>query len=157
MFYRALTVNLRWIYRSNISLVYLTVLLVAPGLVYGEGNCPQARKTNLAPTNFIYMKNPLPENFKNIKAGKLLYQGKATPIACKNCHGANGDGMGDPSFESNPPSRNFTCAETMEALSDGQLFWIIKNGSKNTPMFSFSDLSDSQTWQLIHYIRQFAK
>ena len=32
-----------------------------------------------------------------------------------------------------------------------------KNGSKNTSMYAFSDLSNHQIWQLIHYVRTFAK
>ncbi|MDH5458255.1 MAG: c-type cytochrome, partial [Nitrospinota bacterium] len=82
-------------------------------------------------------------------------QGK--PITCKTCHGEKGDGIAESGFESTPPPRNFTCAETMEALPDGQLFWIIRNGSPKTSMFAFPSLSDEQVWQLIHYIRQFSQ
>ena len=56
-----------------------------------------------------------------------------------------------------PRPRNFTCYYTMENLPDGQLFWIIKNGSPGTAMPSFSYLEDDQVWQLILYIRQFQK
>ena len=55
-----------------------------------------------------------------------------------------------------PPPRNFTCEKVMEALPDGQLFWVIKNGSKGTamPAHKFS-LRDDQIWQLILFIRRF--
>ena len=136
---------------------YFIVLFVFTEIAFAKGDCPQNRKTKSAPTKILKIENPIPKNPLNIKAGKSLYQRKAKPIACKTCHGINGDGIGDPSFESNPIPRNFTCSEMMETLPDGQLFWIIKNGSKNTSMFAFSDLSDNEIWQLIHYIRQFAK
>ena len=44
----------------------------------------------------------------------------------------------------------------MEDLPDGQLFWVIKNGSKGTamPAHKFS-LRDDQVWQLILFIRKF--
>lgn len=119
-------------------------------------DCPQERKTKKAPAKFLKMKNPLPKDAANIKAGADLYNKKAKPITCKTCHGVKGDGKGDADFESTPPARIFTCKKTMEELPDGQLFWIIKTGSKNTSMFSFASLSDDQVWQLIHYIRQFA-
>jgi mono/diheme cytochrome c family protein len=45
----------------------------------------------------------------------------------------------------------------MKDLPDGQLFWIIKNGSPGTGMMPFSTLPDEQVWQLIHYIRSLAK
>jgi Cytochrome C oxidase, cbb3-type, subunit III len=45
----------------------------------------------------------------------------------------------------------------MRELSDGQLFWVIKNGSAGTGMMSFAGLPDDQVWQLIAYIRSLAK
>jgi mono/diheme cytochrome c family protein len=45
----------------------------------------------------------------------------------------------------------------MKDISDGQLFWIIKNGSLGTGMMPFSGLPDEQVWQLIHYVRSLAK
>ena len=44
----------------------------------------------------------------------------------------------------------------MAQISDGQLFWIIKNGSAGTLMPEFIDLSDKSIWQLIIYIREFS-
>jgi cytochrome c1 len=56
-----------------------------------------------------------------------------------------------------PPPRNFTCGVMMKDIPDGQLFWIIKNGSPGTGMMSFAGLSDEQVWQLIQYIQSLAK
>jgi mono/diheme cytochrome c family protein len=44
----------------------------------------------------------------------------------------------------------------MNDIPDGQLFWIIRNGSKGTAMPAFKDLKDEQIWHLILYIRSFA-
>ena len=137
-------------------ILFSTILMSLPLLSFAE-KCPQTRKTQTTPKEFLTMQNPLPLNDKNLKSGEKLFQEKAKPIACKSCHGVTGNGEGDPDFESTPSARNFTCAATMNKLPDGQLFWIIKNGSKNTSMFAFSDLSDNQIWQLVHYIRAFGK
>jgi mono/diheme cytochrome c family protein len=136
-------------------LIGVLMLMVTPGLVFAE--CPQKRKTPTAPEAFQKMQNPLPLNDETLKAGETLFQLQGKPIACKACHGEKGDGKAESGFESTPPPRNFTCAETMKALPDGQLFWIIRNGSPKTSMFAFPSLSDKQVWQLIHYIRQFSK
>jgi hypothetical protein len=56
-----------------------------------------------------------------------------------------------------PPPRNFTCGDMMKHIPDGQLFWIIKNGSPGTGMMSFAATPDEQVWQLIQYIRSLAK
>jgi cytochrome c len=136
-------------------LIGVLMIMVFPGLVFAE--CPQKRKTPTAPEKFLKMKNPLPLNDATLKAGETLFQLQGKPIACKACHGEKGNGKAESGFESTPPPRNFTCAKTMNALPDGQLFWIIRNGSPKTSMFAFPSLSDEQVWQLIHYIRQFSK
>ena len=122
-----------------------------------SGMCPQSRKTKRAPGKFRNMTNPLPATAGNVKAGETLFQQTAQPLACFNCHGSKGDGQGPMGAALNPPPRNFTCGESMQDISDGQMFWIIKNGSKRTGMMAFSDMSDNQIWQLIHYIRTLVK
>jgi mono/diheme cytochrome c family protein len=140
---------------AQFLLICVLMLMVIPGLVFAE--CPQNRKTPTAPQKFLKMQNPLPLNDATLKAGETIFQLQGKPIACKACHGAKGDGKAESGFESTPPPRNFACAEIMRPISDGQLFWIIRNGSPNTSMFAFPSLSDEQVWQLIHYIRQFSR
>jgi len=119
--------------------------------------CPQDRQTQKAPPSYLSKKNPLRQEPRFIKKGKVLSHIKAKPIACKQCHGMNGKGNGAMAFNMNPKPRNFTCKATMAEIPDGQLFWIIKNGSKGTPMPSYKHLSDEKIWQLIHYIRSLPK
>jgi mono/diheme cytochrome c family protein len=73
------------------------------------------------------------------------------------CHGEKGDGKGVMGTALVPPPRNFTCGVMMNEIPDGQLYWVIKNGSPGTGMMSFAGLPDEQVWQLIHYIRSLAK
>lgn len=120
------------------------------------GICPQKRTTPSAPPAFYQLANPLGATAENLAQGKMLYQETAKPFACKTCHGVRGNGLGDPDFQSTPPARNFTCAATMQSLPDGQLFWIIRNGSPGTSMPAHRDLSETQIWQLILYIRSFS-
>ena len=120
------------------------------------GVCPQPRNTKRAPGKFRKMQNPLPQNAENVKAGETLFQETAKPLACMNCHGTQGDGEGPMGAALDPRPRNFTCGETMKDISDGQLYWIIKNGSPGTGMMAFSGMPDNQIWQLIQYIRTLA-
>ena len=119
--------------------------------------CPQERKTNKAPRVFYRAKNPLENSIQYIKDGKLIYERTARPLQCAICHGIEGNGIGDPDFESTPSARNFTCIETMSAISDGQLFWIIKKGSAGTSMPKFDNLDDKNIWKLVLYIRSLSK
>jgi len=115
--------------------------------------CPQERKTVKAPSKYQKKVNPLRNEPRHIKKGKVLAHIKAKPLACKHCHGMAGNGNGSMTISMNPKPRNFTCKQTMKDISDGQLFWIIKNGSKGSAMPSYAYLSDKKIWQLIHYIR----
>lgn len=121
------------------------------------GVCPQPRATKKAPADFLRKTNPLPPTPGHLQAGKKLYTETAKPLACMNCHGQQGDGAGPIGAALVPPPRNFTCGSTMKAISDGQLFWVIKNGSPGTGMMAFPGLSDEEVWQIIHYIKSLAK
>ena len=122
-----------------------------------SGVCPQPRETVKAPEEFLAKTNPLPASAGTIQAGKTLFLKTAQPVACVMCHGEKGDGKGLMGAALVPPPRNFTCGSMMKELPDGQLFWIIKNGSPGTGMMSFAALADDQVWQLIAYIRSIAK
>ena len=122
-----------------------------------KAQCPQKRTTPAAPTKYLELKNPLEITAKRLKKGEVLYITKAKPLQCLYCHGSEGDGTGELGLQANPPARNFTCVETMKNISDGQMFWAIKNGIECTAMPAYPDVADWQIWVLIHYVRQFWK
>ena len=106
------------------------------------GVCPQERNTVKAPGDFLSKTNPLPASAETVNAGKALFLQTAQPVACAMCHGKEGNGQGFMGAALVPPPRNFTCGKMMKDLPDGQLFWIIKNGSPGTGMMSFAGLPD---------------
>ncbi len=127
-------------------------------ILLASGICPQKRKTASAPPRQAGKTNPLNPTPENLKQGKTFYYEDTKPTACKLCHGIRGNGNGRLAQKLDPPPRNFTCAQTMREISDGQMFWIIKHGSKSTAMPAHrSTLTDRQIWQLILYLRNFAK
>jgi hypothetical protein len=117
--------------------------------------CPQKRATLSAPPSFLGMGNPLPPSEKNILAGKTLFLVDAKPFSCQTCHGLKGDGFGIAFKPEAPTPRNFTCSQTMKDISDGQMFWIIQNGSPGSQMPAYKDLEEDQIWQVILYLRHF--
>jgi mono/diheme cytochrome c family protein len=123
----------------------------------GKGICPQIRKTVQAPGNISAQKNPLKKNGEVLYEGESLFQIAAQPTACKICHGVTGNGLGIMAQGLNPPPRNFTCRSTMESISDGQLFWIIRNGSPGTGMPAYKNLKDREIWQIVRYLRTFSE
>ena len=118
--------------------------------------CPQPRFTGRAPDKIYALSNPVAADTVSIAAGRRLYEKDANP-SCQICHGIKGDGMGPLAAQFDPRPRNFACKETVNGIPDGQLFWIVKNGSPGTSMPDFHALRDDQIWQVVLYLRQLAK
>jgi mono/diheme cytochrome c family protein len=120
------------------------------------GECPQPRFTGKAPDDYYGRSNPLKADDRELEAGRRLYVGGSKKIGCAVCHGQSGNGKG-PLSGFDPPPRNFACAQTVNGIPDGQLFWIIRYGSPGTSMPPHADYSDQQIWQLVLHLRQLAK
>jgi mono/diheme cytochrome c family protein len=123
----------------------------------GPGDCPQPRFTGKAPEQYYVLKNPLQSSAPQIEAAERIYSGKVGGANCAYCHGDRGDGKGPLASLYDPPPRNFACAQTVNGIPDGQLFWIVKFGSPGTGMPPHPRLSDEQIWQLILYLRRLAQ
>jgi mono/diheme cytochrome c family protein len=135
-----------------ILFILLVVTLHFSGTAFAAGKCPQPRKTKSAPEDIAKIDKTATANSEN---GKKLYIKTAKPIACKNCHGETGAGDGKFGKAAKPAPTNFTCKETMQNVSAGQMFWIIKNGSKETRMLSFGlNMKDEEIWDIVKYIRE---
>ncbi len=101
-------------------------------------------------------KNPFPSTQDNIEKGKKLFYGKAF---CVTCHGKDGKGLGNiPGLVGKLP-RNFTDKSWQAARTDGELLWILKNGSRGTAMAPFIPriLTEDEAWQVILFVRSFGK
>jgi mono/diheme cytochrome c family protein len=134
-------------------------LLACVGSVVAQnppGQCPQQRSTFKAPDDIYTLQNPQRSSPERIAVGRRLYERGAVP-ACEMCHGLKGDGKGTLATQFEPRPRNFTCAEMLDEISDGQLFWIIRNGSPDTGMPAYKKLSDRSIWRIILYLRTLAK
>ncbi len=152
---------LAWGMRAGAAFLALLILspagLQAGGVLVAGGICPEARRTREAPPADLGRTNPIPQTREHLEQGRRLYFEDARPTPCRLCHGAGGRGNGRLSQGLTPPPRNFTCRDTMHTLTDGQLFWIIRNGSPGTGMPAHKHtLKDEDIWRLILYIRRFA-
>lgn len=100
--------------------------------------------------------NPIPSTPDHIEQGKGLFHGKAF---CVTCHGRDGKGLGDiPGLVGKLP-RNFTDKVWQATRTDGELLWILKNGSPGTDMASFVPLilTEEEAWQVLLYVRSFGQ
>ena len=139
----------------------LGIFLLCMGLLPlgTEAADPQVLKPRVPPAQRAEArswKNPFPATPENIQKGKSFFHGKAF---CVTCHGKDGKGLKDiPGLTGKLP-RNFTDKDWQAARMDGELLWILKNGSPGTAMASFIPriLSEEEAWHVILYIRSFGK
>ena len=120
-------------------------------------SCPQPRFTGNAPEPYYSQKNPLPAD-SDLGAAQRLFRGEVPgKFGCAPCHGLAGGGDGRISKQFDPRPRNFSCAQTIEGVPDGQLFWIIRFGSPGASMPPHKDLTDEQIWELVAYVRRLSQ
>lgn len=81
------------------------------------------------------------------------YAGQADAVAaggklygeyCSKCHGVELNGVG-----SKPALRS----ETVRNATDGELFWMLKNGDLRHGMPSWSALPEPSRWQVVAFLR----
>jgi len=88
--------------------------------------------------------------------GKQLYEGKGT---CASCHGELGLGDGPNGRRIEPSPRDFTNCKFHHRRTDGELFWILQNGSPGLgmpPMIPVT-VTKEEAWKILAYERSFCK
>jgi len=105
------------------------------------------------------LKNPHPSTPENIAKGKALFEGQGT---CMNCHGMSGKGDGPASVVFPIAPRNFTNPKFHKNRTEGEMMWVLKNGSNGpngtggpTPMVALvpTAITEDQAWYIILYER----
>jgi len=101
-------------------------------------------------------RNPFEATPEAIEKGKAIFHGKAF---CVTCHGRDGKGLGDVEGLRGKLPRNFTDKAWQAARADGEIFWILKNGSPGTDMASFVPLilTEEEAWHVLLYVRSFSR
>jgi mono/diheme cytochrome c family protein len=96
--------------------------------------------------------NPVKPTAESHARGKKLYG-----YDCEMCHGKNGDGKGDMASDYKNGVTDFTKPESLKNRSDGDLFYIIRNGKGQDMPPEGDRAKDDDIWHLVNYIRSFAK
>lgn len=132
----------------------MIVGLVAVPLFAAERHMMQPRVPADKLAEARALKNPLSATAEVVEKGRVLYEGKGT---CINCHGVSGRGDGPAAASLDPSPRNFHHRGFWMHRSDGEIFWVIKNGSPGTAMIGFGNiLSDDEIWSIMQYEETFA-
>ena len=130
-------------------LLYSTAL---PGLSVARSE-PSGIEVDLAtwllrhsvPTADREKQNPLAADAANVAAGRELFRQK-----CESCHAYDGGGkteIGAGTYPRPPDLKGL-----LNELTDGEIFYHIRNGIRNTAMPAWN-LPDGEVWQLVAFIR----
>jgi mono/diheme cytochrome c family protein len=119
------------------------ILLASPGGIAGtaQGN-PEAAKVT----------NPVAATPESVAAGMQVYQ-----RYCRSCHGVNAEGGSGSDIS--PPAPDLTGSAWKHGSTDGEIFWVIKNGvPPDLNMEPWGDrVSDTNIWNVVNYLRSLAK
>lgn len=83
--------------------------------------------------------NPYANQADGVAAGSRLFADH-----CAKCHGKDALGNG---------KRPSLRTSEVQNASDGEIFWILKNGFIRRGMPSWSSLPDATRWQLVTYVK----
>src|SRR5450631_199553 len=112
-----------------------------------ETSLANAAKDVVIPLEAGEKKNPLPESDEVLSQGQQVFL-----ESCALCHGPDGRGETHIGRNMNPPAADLNSPH-VQHWTDGELFWIIRNGVRLTGMPSWqSSISDNDTWKLAHFI-----
>ncbi|MBI3607261.1 MAG: cytochrome c [Nitrospirae bacterium] len=129
------------------------------GLVFAAGVAVAAEKDIKVPrvpaaelAKAKEMKSPLKPTPDVLAKGKAIFEGKGT---CFTCHGNSGKGDGPAGAALDPSPRDFTNPQFHTIRTEGEMFWVVKNGSPGTGMISYNPamITDEEAWQAIAYER----
>ena len=130
----------------------LAIALVAPVAMSAEKDIkvPRVPAGDLAKAKAV--KSPIQPTAENLAKGKAICEGKG---ACFTCHGPGGKGDGIAAAGMEPSPRNFTNPEFHKVRTEGEMMWVLKNGSPNTPMIAVipAQITEEEGWQAIAYER----
>jgi mono/diheme cytochrome c family protein len=91
---------------------------------------------------------PTPESLANAK--------KMYGYDCAMCHGENGNGKGDVVADLKLSLKDYTDPAALKDMTDGELFYIIKNGKGQMP--GEADRAKPEVlWNMVIVVRSFAK
>jgi mono/diheme cytochrome c family protein len=103
------------------------------------------------PPEAAKLPNPVKPTPASLAQGKKSYG-----FDCAMCHGKDGDGKGDLAEDMKLKLADYRDPSALKDFTDGELFYIIKNGKGE--MTGEGDRAKSdEVWNLVNYVRSFAK
>jgi mono/diheme cytochrome c family protein len=103
------------------------------------------------PPEAVSLVNPVKSTADSLARAKKIYG-----YECAMCHGDSGDGAGDLAKNMKVKMVDFRDPSALKGQTDGELFYIIKNG-KGEMEGEGERVKPDDTWNLVNYLRSFSK
>jgi mono/diheme cytochrome c family protein len=103
------------------------------------------------PLEAVNQRNPVKTSAESLGRAKKIYG-----YECSICHGDDGGGGGDLAKNMKAKMPDFRDPSTLKGQTDGELFYIIKNG-KGEMEGEGQRVKPENTWDLVNYLRSFSK
>jgi mono/diheme cytochrome c family protein len=122
------------------NLLALSLSLVFAALAYATADGSWLKHV---PAADRVRKNPYAGQSDAIAAGARVFEDH-----CAKCHGADAEGRGKkPSLRSS----------RVQGATDGEIFWLLKNGNLAKGMPTWNKLPEDTRWQVIAYVKSLGK
>ncbi len=106
----------------------------------------------MIPAEAAHKVNPVKPTPESQARAKKIYG-----YDCALCHGVNGDGKGDAVADMKLQMKNYTDPAALKDMTDGELFYIIRNGKGQMPAEEVGRAKDEDLWNMVVLVRSFAK
>jgi mono/diheme cytochrome c family protein len=130
------------------ALFVLAALLLLPGLSQEPAPAPAQPAMPADAKTLVNPVKSTPESQAHIK--------KVYGYECAMCHGATGNGKGDVVADLKLTLKDYTDPAALKDLTDGEIFYIIKNG-KGQMTGEGDRMKTDDIWNMVILVRSFSK
>ena len=147
----------------SVAIVTLFLLTIPRDSAFasGTGHHHHSAESSDHMKSMMALKESIPDEYQVMERTPVhpteesLNQGQQLFLKnCSVCHGNDGAGKGPASANLKIPPANFLDKAHSAIYGPGEKFWIIGNGTGQTGMPAFSDITPIDRWHLVNYILQ---
>ena len=135
--------------------LFFSALMFVPLPVFSQQPAANSQPKNPSysaiPVEAARAENPVKSTPESLARAKKWWT-----LDCEMCHGKNGDGKGETAKDMKLTMADFTDPATLKDRTDGEIFYIIKNGHNDMPAEG-PRVKTEENWDLVNYVRSLAK